>query len=126
MAIWPLGSNKKNSTKKAGQSEAKAKVALKKKSNPYHCVELKLAHDACEEAQKLRGERFLSAEAPMVPLSGCDQNCRCKFRHHNDRRQDDRRDSFSPGGIHFSGDKNRRIGVDRRRGPRAQRHISLG
>lgn len=124
MAIWPSRSNKKSAKNKAGQSKAKA--TSKKTINPYHCVELKMPHDACKEVQKLYGKRFLSAEAPVLPLPGCDQNCRCKFKHHNDRREDDRRDSFSPGGIHFSGDKNRRAGIDRRRSSRTQRHISIG
>ena len=86
-----------------------------------------MPYDACEQVLKLHGKRFLSAEAPVLPLPGCDQNCSCKFKHYNDRRQDERRDSFSPSGIHYSDYKNRRIGGDRRRSSaRNQTHISLG
>ena len=120
MAIWSSHSNKKSI------SQSNAKVTSKNTISPYHCVELKMPYDACEEVLKLHGKRFLSADAPVLPLTGCDQNCSCKFKHHNDRRQDDRRDSFSPSGIHFSGDKNRRIGGDRRRSPHSQTHISIG
>ncbi len=110
MAIWSSRSNK-SSKKKDGQSKAVAKPVL----NPYHCVELKIPYDACEEVLKLQGKRFLSAEAPILPLQGCDQNCDCKFKHYDDRRHDDRRDAFSSSGIHFSGEKNRRLGGDRRK-----------
>ena len=115
MAIWSSRSNKKTTQPKA---------VSKNTNSPYHCVELKMSYDACEEALKLHGKRFLPTEAPNFPLPGCDQNCSCKYKHHSDRRQDDRRDSFSPSGIHFSGDKNRRIGGDRRRS--SQTHISMG
>jgi len=43
------------------------------------------------------GERFLSEEAPRVPLHGCDQpQCLCRLVPVDDRRSDrDRRDRFS-------------------------------
>lgn len=110
MAIWSSRSNKKTLGKTSRQSKAVPKKAV----NPYHCVEVKMSYDACEEVLKIHGKRYLSAEAPTLPLPGCDQNCGCKFKHHNDRRFDDRRDSFSASGIHFSGQKNRRLGGDRR------------
>jgi len=74
-----------------------------------------MPYNACEKVLELHGKRFLSAEAPVLPLPGCEQYCKCKFKHHNDRRQDDRRDAFSSSGIHFSGEKNRRLDGDRRR-----------
>lgn len=125
MAIWSSRSNKKTGQSKIS-SKASSKAASKNTISPYHCVELKIPYDACEQVLELHGKRFLSAEAPQLPLPGCDQNCSCRFKHHDDRRQDDRRDSFSPSGIHFSDDKNRRISGDRRRKSRAQTHISLG
>ena len=108
MAIWSSRANKKN-TPKHTQSKT-----VSKSSSPYHCVEVKMSYDACEEVLKLHGKRYLSAEAPMLPVVGCNQNCKCKFKHYDDRRQDDRRDAFSASGIHFSGEKNRRLGGDRR------------
>jgi len=117
MAIWSSRS-KKNSRKSSASSTTA--------SNPYHCVELKIPYNACEAVEKFHGKRFLSAQAPQLPLPDCDQQCNCKFKHHNDRRVEDRRDAFSPGGIHYDGEKNRRVGSDRRRKPRTQTHISVG
>lgn len=115
MAIW-LSRSKKNSQQ--------PKAVVKSPISPYHCVEVNMSYDACEEVLELHGKRFLSAEAPLLPLPSCGQYCKCKFKHHNDRRQDDRRDSFSSSGIHFSGENNRRLGGDRRHS--TQRHLSLG
>lgn len=122
MAIWS-----KRSNKKAQMSNQASKKSSKTAGNPYHCVELKMPYSACEAVLKLHGKRFLSAEAPQLPLPDCDQHCQCKFKHHNDRRSaEDRRDGFSPGGIHFDGDKNRRLGNDRRRRANAPTHLHLG
>jgi hypothetical protein len=60
--------------------------------NPYHAVEVSPALGCCKAAVDLKGRRFLSAEAPKLPLPGCDAaSCRCRFVHHNDRRMDDDR-----------------------------------
>ena len=121
MAIWSSQSSKNYTKKNIGQTKAMVKQAI----SPYHCVELKIPYDSCEEVLKLQGVRFLSAEAPTLPLPGCDKYCTCKYKHHNDRRcKDDRRDAFSASAIHFGGNKNRRLGGERRRS--YQRHISLG
>jgi hypothetical protein len=47
--------------------------------------------DALEDA------RFLSDEAPSLPLAGCKtpQSCRCVYVHFNDRRTEVRRDTDS-------------------------------
>ena len=119
MAIWSSRSNKKNKQSKKKSSKAAA-------ANPYHCVELKMPYNACDAVLELQGKRFLSLEAPQVPLPGCDQDCQCKFKHHDDRRSEDRRDTFSPGGIHYDGEKNRRVGSDRRRGTKTSTHIHSG
>ncbi len=108
MAFWSSQEKKKNKLKSSNKK-------LKTKVSPYHCVEISMHYDACDAAMNLHGKRFLSSEAPDLPLPECDQTCACKFKHHNDRRQDERRDVFSSGGIHYNGDKNRRLGGDRRR-----------
>ncbi len=108
MAIW----SKRSNIKKTNLVKAKSKVGH------YHCVELVLRYDACDVAMQQSGKRYLSDEAPMIPLPGCDQqNCRCRYRHHEDRRHEERRDPFSVSGIHtmFSEQNNRRLGGDRRR-----------
>lgn len=110
MALWSSRSNKrvKKKTNKPAQN-------TKPGNNPYHCVAVKIPYDACEAVMQLHGKRFLSAEAPQLPLAGCDQHCECTFKHYDDRRQEDRRDAFNSSGIHYSGEKNRRLGSDRRR-----------
>jgi hypothetical protein len=106
MSIWSSRLHKKH---------AQVKPVARPAISPYHCVEVKMSYDACDEVLKLHGKRFLSAEAPTLPVVGCDRVCDCKFKHYSDRRQDDRRDAFSYSGIHFSGEKNRRLGGDRRK-----------
>jgi len=48
----------------------------------------------CAAVQAVAGQRFLSHEVPMLPLSGCDANdCRCTYELFDDRRTDIRRAS---------------------------------
>ena len=60
----------------------------------YHCVEVIAAVKACEDARSLKGVRLPSADAPRLPLATCDRasDCKCIYRHFNDRRQATRRD----------------------------------
>jgi hypothetical protein len=60
----------------------------------YHCVEIVAPGSGCAEARALKGVRLLSAEAPRLPLSTCDRpsECKCIYRHFDDRRQGSRRD----------------------------------
>jgi len=49
---------------------------------------------SCEAARSVAGQRFLTAQAPMLPLGGCDApECRCTYLHFDDRRTDYRRAS---------------------------------
>ena len=53
-----------------------------------------LADDAaCAAAIQLRGKRFLSRDAPRLPLPECTRQdqCQCKYRHLRDRRGPPRR-----------------------------------
>ena len=67
------------------------------KSTPFHAVSMKLTADSCTAAKDLAGKRFLSADAPALPLRECNAaNCDCRFVHHGDRRHpNDRRSPFS-------------------------------
>ena len=66
-------------------------------ASPYHCVSVTPGKDACPTAQTIKGNRFLSAEAPPLPLPSCTSaRCRCTFTHFNDRRRGDRRNPYSP------------------------------
>lgn len=48
---------------------------------------------ACEEAVALREKRFLSKEAPRIPLGDCPRKaqCTCVYKHYVDRRAGPRR-----------------------------------
>ena len=61
----------------------------------YHCVEVIAGARACQVARQLKDLRLLSAEAPRLPLATCDRpaDCRCKYRHFDDRRQGPRREN---------------------------------
>jgi hypothetical protein len=59
----------------------------------WHAVSVAATSDCCSAARVLQRSRFLSAEAPSLPLTGCmaKQSCRCFYRHHDDRRAKPRR-----------------------------------
>lgn len=55
--------------------------------NPYHAVSIEQGLRCCEAARDLDGQRFLSSDAPLLPLEGCSQStCHCRYVHHDDRR----------------------------------------
>lgn len=91
-----------------------------KPDNAYHAVSIKFASNACMAAKDLAGTRFLSNEAPMLPLPECNvNNCECHFAHHPDRRTGkDRRSPFTPSGFSASTGnfEQERREDDRRRG----------
>jgi hypothetical protein len=62
----------------------------------FHSVSIQPREDcACPAIEALAGERFLSDEAPLLPVEGCDRpgDCRCTFVHYDDRRTNARRES---------------------------------
>lgn len=64
----------------------------------FHGVAVKPSERCkCKAVTALDGKRFLSDEAPSLPLAGCDspQACRCVYEHFNDRRTEIRRESDS-------------------------------
>ena len=73
----------------------------------------------CAAVREIENRRFLSAEAPPLPLAGCDvQQCSCHYRHHVDRRvEEDRRFQFGAfGGFgSIAPDDERRKKTDRRK-----------
>ena len=83
-------------------------------ANLYHAVSIEPGSRACPEARKREGKRYLSASAPMLPLSGCTlSTCKCRYVHYNDRRsQRDRRVNFANPHAHKMND--RREGSGRR------------
>jgi hypothetical protein len=67
------------------------------------------ARGSCKPAKRLRGKRFLTREAPRLPLRTCPEpaNCPCRYQKFADRRSEDRRDIVSSGRWY--------TGVERRR-----------
>jgi hypothetical protein len=60
----------------------------------YHAVSVLPCTNACAAAYRFSGQRFLSRQAPRLPLPSCDvTTCGCRFKHHKDRRSGPRRNS---------------------------------
>ena len=60
----------------------------------FHAVAIKPGRNACDAVVEIEGVRFLSREAPQLPLPDCtNPDCRCTYQHFDDRRQGPRRDS---------------------------------
>jgi hypothetical protein len=75
--------------------------------HPYHSVSVETQPDCCIAARKLAKKRFLSGEAPMLPLENCQaSDCQCRYQHFNDRRDEEagRRNDFGLGKDLFGSD----------------------
>jgi hypothetical protein len=60
--------------------------------NPYHAVSIVGGSQACDAVKAQVGRRYLSSEAPRLPLVECGKpECRCHYAHHDDRRTRARR-----------------------------------
>jgi len=66
---------------------------VKKPVTKWHAVMVVLHDTSCAAAALCRNTRFLSKEAPRLPLPTCPHphQCRCTFRHFEDRRAGPRR-----------------------------------
>ena len=68
-------------------------VQVHRVTNPYHAVSIK-AGPNCEKTElQYSQRRYLSSEAPPLPLPTCSaKGCSCRYVHHDDRRSgEDRR-----------------------------------
>ena len=104
-AVWAL----------RGRGPAKPVTATRAPAEKrFAAVEIRPRSGACDAARALQGQRFLSNEAPPLPLAGCTAaKCSCSFAKLTDRRTDDRR----LGGVNASLflKEDRREDEDRRR-----------
>ena len=76
------------------EPEPKAAPAkpVKKAPQAFHSVCIVTASSACPGARALKGKRFLSRDAPVLPLKNCDRGgCKCRYEHYEDRRDGPRR-----------------------------------
>jgi hypothetical protein len=63
-------------------------------SNPFHAVSIQALANSCAAVREFEGKRFLSKEAPLLPLKNCTAaTCTCHYAHHGDRRAAPRRAS---------------------------------
>jgi len=62
-------------------------------TNPWHAVSIATNKRCCQASIAAKSRRFLSGEAPRLPLEGCSQpkKCICVYKHFNDRRAGFRR-----------------------------------
>ena len=86
----------------------------------YRCVSIRPSKDACASVRRLGDQRFLSREAPPLPLETCDTAvCRSRYAQNEDRREGERRSSHAlKRGLNSGSDNSEfRTGRDRRRSP---------
>lgn len=56
-------------------------------SHPFHAVSIEPTPTSCPSAKSIKAQRFLSEDAPSLPLPRCDASeCACRYMHHADRR----------------------------------------
>ena len=86
LAIWllrkmfPVG-------KKSSYGRAKVPGKLSSHNRTYEAVSIHSYKGGCADAEQLAGQRFLSNEAPAIPLKSCSsEKCHCVYMHHSDRR----------------------------------------
>lgn len=99
------------------QAPAQVRRTGQAAGNPYHCVEVRSNNPMCNTAWRVAGVRFLSSEAPPLPMPGCEAaSCTCQYIHHDDRRQEDRRNPYGQwGSVPPAITGERRSRTDRRR-----------
>jgi len=68
-------------------------------TNPWNAVSIICTSASCEAARALKGQRYLSAAAPRLPLADCTSPdaCPCVYRKHADRRAGPRREADTTG-----------------------------
>ena len=94
--------------------------------HPFHCVAIEGPADACKAVMALSGQRFLSKDAPGLPLRACDvELCECRYVHYDDRRHEMRRsaDIGLPGVPRVGTDQ--RVPTDRRDASTPTREVGV-
>lgn len=74
------------------RSSAKSGVRSSRRKT-WHAVSVVTKTGGCGASRAIRQQRFLSAEAPRLPLVGCSnpEGCTCAYKHFDDRRVQTRR-----------------------------------
>lgn len=56
-------------------------------THPFHAVSIAPVENCCPAVESIKSQRFLSEEAPSLPLDKCSAvACQCKYIHYADRR----------------------------------------
>jgi len=78
---------------KAQRSGNIGRVEAGRVSKQWHAVTIVAKSGSCEAARAARNTRYLSAEAPRLPLAACSkpEACSCSYKHYADRRAETRR-----------------------------------
>jgi hypothetical protein len=92
-------------------------MPARSRNQPWHSVSLLGRGRACAQILALRDRRFLSVEAPPLPLAECTNapDCTCVYRHHRDRRDGPRRSTETTGVRSATPSRERRAGRGRRK-----------
>jgi len=86
----------------------------------WHAVAIVGTTTCCAAARACKDSRFLSVEAPRLPLAACDASCcDCRYVHFEDRRRGTRRAEERAGAAP------KRVNLDKRT-RRARRAADLG
>ena len=72
---------------------------VKQSAARWNAVSVVTSSGGCEAARALKGQRFLSADAPRLPLPQCasPMTCRCVYKKYADRRAGPRREAEKAG-----------------------------
>ncbi len=83
----------------------------------WHAVSVLPRGEACAQVLALVNRRFLSLQAPRLPLKDCPFSavCNCIYRHYEDRREGPRRSAEETGIRSVRATVERRAGRGRRR-----------
>ena len=62
-------------------------------TRPFQAISIYRGLICCDMARKFSEHRFLTRDAPSLPLAGCSmgKTCQCKYIKHRDRRSEPRR-----------------------------------
>ena len=83
------GPGKTKPRKSAARQKVRAKksAAASLQKGAYHAVS---CVGNCRHLEPYKGKRYLTDEAPPLPVPECtSSNCKCRYVHYDDRREDD-------------------------------------
>jgi hypothetical protein len=94
-----------------------AKKTSPPKKPKWYSVSVVPGKPCCPAVKGLARKRWLSAEAPRLPLERCDiRTCTCRYQHHEDRRGAPRRRVDRQAlPRQYEGSERRAVNRDRRR-----------